>query len=54
MRASIAFTFVYFKGGLSVQSSKVLVAGHPKPYPDYHDNLHPSDHAAVLSTFRVR
>ncbi|WP_406730071.1 endonuclease/exonuclease/phosphatase family protein [Streptomyces sp. NBC_01794] len=46
--------FVYFRGGLSVLTSDVLVSGNPEPAPNHRDNLYPSDHAAVLSLFHVR
>ncbi|WP_267244327.1 endonuclease/exonuclease/phosphatase family protein [Streptomyces sp. PR69] len=45
--------FVYHAGrGLEVLDSKVIVVGNPRPDP-VEDNEWPSDHAAVLSTFRV-
>ncbi|MFC5219565.1 endonuclease/exonuclease/phosphatase family protein [Streptomyces coerulescens] len=46
--------FVYFKGGLSALTSDALAPGNPEPAPQHRDNLYPSDHAAVLSVFRVR
>ncbi|MGW1195700.1 HAD-IA family hydrolase [Streptomyces sp. NPDC002536] len=47
--------YVLFAGsGLDVQDSVTLVTGTPRPYPDIADNVWPSDHAAVITTFTVR
>lgn len=47
--------FVYRKGALPVVSSRVIVTGDPRPVddPDVRSNEWPSDHAAVLTTFRI-
>ncbi len=45
--------FIYHAGrGLKVLNSKVVVAGNPRPDP-VENNVWPSDHAAVLSTFQL-
>ncbi|MFF4739844.1 HAD-IA family hydrolase [Streptomyces sp. NPDC001262] len=47
--------YVLFAGsGLDVRDSVTLVTGTPRPYPDIADNVWPSDHAAVITTFTVR
>lgn len=45
--------FIYYKGNIQVTDSKVIVVGNPKPYGQHRDNLYPSDHASVLSSFIV-
>ncbi|WP_216215587.1 endonuclease/exonuclease/phosphatase family protein [Amycolatopsis aidingensis] len=45
--------FVHFAGELEVTGSRAVVAGDPKPAPEHEDNEWTSDHAAVLTTFRV-
>ncbi|MCC2280338.1 HAD-IA family hydrolase [Streptomyces sp. ET3-23] len=47
--------YVLFAGrGLDVQDSVTLVTGAPRPWPDVAENVWPSDHAAVITTFTVR
>ncbi|SDJ23312.1 endonuclease/exonuclease/phosphatase family protein [Nonomuraea jiangxiensis] len=46
--------FVYFKGALDVLSSEAVVEGDPALYPNHQNNAWTSDHAAVLTTFRIR
>ncbi|MEV6524595.1 hypothetical protein AB0M43_21790 [Longispora sp. NPDC051575] len=45
--------FVHFAGDLRVEETHVLVTGWPKPVPDQAGNRWPSDHAAVVTTFRL-
>lgn len=45
--------FVYYAGGLKPVASQMLVAGKPRPRPDYQNNEWTSDHAAMMTTFRV-
>lgn len=45
---------VYAAGGWDVLDSRTLVAGDPAPIPDHEQNEWTSDHAAVLTTLRVR
>lgn len=45
--------FVYKAGRLRVSDSASLVVGDPAPWPDVSGNEWTSDHAAVLTTFRV-
>lgn len=45
--------FVHYAGNLAVAGSQAVVAGTPKPAPDYAANEWTSDHAAVLTTFTV-
>lgn len=46
--------FVYYQGEIDVAGSKTLVVGDPEPVPEHQDNAWPSDHAAVMTTFRAR
>ncbi|MFC7644056.1 endonuclease/exonuclease/phosphatase family protein [Streptosporangium lutulentum] len=46
--------FVYYAGNLRVQDSRTLVEGIPADIPHHSGNSWTSDHAAVLTTFRVR
>ncbi|GAA2854681.1 hypothetical protein GCM10010517_12730 [Streptosporangium fragile] len=46
--------FVHYAGKLRVLDSRALVEGTPAPIPGHAGNAWTSDHAAVLSTFRVR
>lgn len=46
--------FVYGKGPWETTSSEAVVAGDPAKIPDHRDNEWTSDHAAVLTEFRVR
>ncbi|MET7700185.1 HAD-IA family hydrolase [Streptomyces sp. NPDC005485] len=39
--------------GLKVLDSRTFVSGTPRPWPDVADNDWPSDHAAVITTFRT-
>ncbi|MGW1797754.1 HAD-IA family hydrolase [Streptomyces sp. NPDC001984] len=39
--------------GLTVLGSRTLVTGTPRPWPDVADNDWPSDHAAVVTAFRL-
>lgn len=45
--------FIYHRGALEVVDSWRLVAGNPKPSPNHGDNEWTSDHAAVLTHYRV-
>ncbi|CAM1505970.1 Fc.00g116070.m01.CDS01 [Cosmosporella sp. VM-42] len=46
--------FIYHKGrGLQVLESRRVVVGEPKPMPDYEDNEWTSDHAAMLTTYKI-
>ncbi|GAA4221801.1 hypothetical protein FHR32_005218 [Streptosporangium album] len=45
--------FVHYAGGLRVKDSRTLVEGTPTAIPNHADNAWTSDHAAVLTTFRV-
>ncbi|RFU81932.1 exonuclease iii [Trichoderma arundinaceum] len=46
--------FVYHKGqSLKVLRSETLVAGEPTPEPDQRNNEWTSDHAAVMTTFKL-
>ncbi|RSM91850.1 hypothetical protein DMH04_02475 [Kibdelosporangium aridum] len=45
--------FVYYAGLLGVTESKTVVEGKPVAVPNHRGNAWPSDHAAVLTTFRV-
>jgi endonuclease/exonuclease/phosphatase family metal-dependent hydrolase len=45
--------FVYKAGRLRVGDSQSLVVGDPEPWPDHAGNEWTSDHAAVLTTFRL-
>ncbi|ALG09513.1 endonuclease/exonuclease/phosphatase family protein [Kibdelosporangium phytohabitans] len=45
--------FVYFAGPLRVSDSDVVVEGRPAPVPGHGSNAWPSDHAAVVTTFRT-
>lgn len=46
---------VHFAGrGARVRNSTVFVLGTPQAYPNHAGNAWPSDHAAVVSEFRVR
>nr|WP_042193851.1 endonuclease/exonuclease/phosphatase family protein [Kibdelosporangium sp. MJ126-NF4]CEL20898.1 endonuclease/exonuclease/phosphatase family precursor (38.1 kD) (5F605) [Kibdelosporangium sp. MJ126-NF4]CTQ98297.1 endonuclease/exonuclease/phosphatase family precursor (38.1 kD) (5F605) [Kibdelosporangium sp. MJ126-NF4] len=45
--------FVYYMGPLRVSESSVLVEGRPTAVPHHGGNAWPSDHAAVLTTFRT-
>ncbi|KAL7936535.1 Endonuclease/exonuclease/phosphatase [Trichoderma chlorosporum] len=47
--------FVYHKGqALKVLRSETLVAGEPTPEPDQRNNEWTSDHAAVMTTYKLR
>jgi endonuclease/exonuclease/phosphatase family metal-dependent hydrolase len=46
--------FVHYAGGLRVQDSRTLVEGIPDAIPNHAGNSWTSDHAAVLTTFRMR
>ncbi|MBB2912148.1 hypothetical protein FHS43_003428 [Streptosporangium becharense] len=46
--------FVHYAGRLRVLDSRTLVEGTPAPVPGHADNAWTSDHAAVLTTFRMR
>lgn len=46
--------FIHVKGRLSVLASDAVVEGTPQPIPGHRDNAWTSDHAAVLTVFRVR
>ncbi|GAA2608207.1 endonuclease/exonuclease/phosphatase family protein [Streptomyces axinellae] len=47
--------FVHYKGSrLKVVSSTTIVEGRPRPEPHQRGNIWPSDHKAVLTTFRVQ
>ncbi|MGV9774207.1 endonuclease/exonuclease/phosphatase family protein [Streptosporangium sp. NPDC003464] len=46
--------FVHYAGKLSVTDSRTLVEGTPTAIPNHRDNAWTSDHAAVLTTFRMR
>jgi endonuclease/exonuclease/phosphatase family metal-dependent hydrolase len=46
--------FIYHKGTMAVVDSKTQVVGKPKPSPDYEDNKWTSDHAAVVTKFRLK
>ncbi|RMJ23288.1 Endonuclease/Exonuclease/phosphatase family [Aspergillus sp. HF37] len=46
--------FIYHKGALHVVDSRRLVAGTPSPVPNHAGNEWTSDHAAVLTHFRVQ
>ncbi|MER7499682.1 endonuclease/exonuclease/phosphatase family protein [Nonomuraea pusilla] len=45
--------FIHVKGDLSVLSSEAVVEGTPRPIPGHQDNAWTSDHAAVLTVFKV-
>ncbi|KAK0382870.1 hypothetical protein NLU13_8786 [Sarocladium strictum] len=45
--------FIYHKSNFEVLSSEELVVGDPKPEPNHQNNKWTSDHAAVLTTFRL-
>ncbi|KAF3930980.1 hypothetical protein ABW20_dc0100051 [Dactylellina cionopaga] len=45
--------FIYHKGSLEVLDSKVLVVGKPKPFGEHKNNEWTSDHAAVLTTYKL-
>ncbi|WP_313896093.1 endonuclease/exonuclease/phosphatase family protein [Streptomyces sp. YIM 98790] len=46
--------FIHYAGPqLTVLDSRTVVEGDPRPEPHQRDNAWPSDHAAVLTTFRV-
>ncbi|KAK6523122.1 hypothetical protein TWF694_006017 [Orbilia ellipsospora] len=45
--------FVYFKGNIKVLDSKALVVGNPQPFGRHRNNEWTSDHAAVLSAFKL-
>lgn len=45
--------FIYHKSDFEVVSSETLVVGDPSPQPDHGDNEWTSDHAAVLTTFKL-
>jgi endonuclease/exonuclease/phosphatase family metal-dependent hydrolase len=46
--------FVHFKGSrVTPVASEVFVVGEPAPIPNHATNVWPSDHAAVVSEFRV-
>ncbi|MER5620638.1 endonuclease/exonuclease/phosphatase family protein [Streptosporangium sp. NPDC002544] len=46
--------FVHYAGDLRVLDSSALVEGTPAPIPGHSGNAWTSDHAAVLTTFRMR
>ncbi|WP_067829949.1 hypothetical protein [Actinomadura kijaniata] len=45
--------FVHFKGAATVLASNAVVEGTPAPYPGHTGNTWTSDHAAVLTAFRL-
>ncbi|EPS42174.1 hypothetical protein H072_3880 [Dactylellina haptotyla CBS 200.50] len=45
--------FIYHKGDIKVLESKVLVVGKPEPFGNHKNNEWTSDHAAVLSVFKL-
>ena len=45
--------FVYYKGNLTTEKSEVYMVGDPKPEPDHYYNEWPTDHKAVLVTFKI-
>ncbi|KAL2207029.1 endonuclease/exonuclease/phosphatase family [Sarocladium strictum] len=45
--------FIYHKSDFEVVSSETLVVGDPKAEPNHEDNEWTSDHAAVLTTFKL-
>lgn len=46
--------YIHYAGpALRAVDSRTVVDGRPRPFPDVWDNLWPSDHAAVLTTFRT-
>ena len=45
--------FIYYQGNLTVESSDILVEGNPAPEPNHQDNDWTSDHAAVLTVFKL-
>jgi endonuclease/exonuclease/phosphatase family metal-dependent hydrolase len=45
--------FIYHKSDFEVLNSEDLVAGSPKPQPDHGNNQWTSDHAAVITTFKL-
>lgn len=45
--------FVYGSGGLVVEWSEILVVGEPRPVPNVEENEWTSDHAAVLTRYRL-
>ncbi|KAF3909959.1 hypothetical protein ABW20_dc0106064 [Dactylellina cionopaga] len=45
--------FIYHKGKLTVVDSQVLVVGSPKPSGSHQNNDWTSDHAAVITTYKL-
>lgn len=45
--------FVYYKGNLTPKKSEVYMVGDPKPQPNHSKNEWPTDHKAVLVTFKI-
>ena len=45
--------FIFYKGGITVQSSEAFVTGSPKAEPNHADNEWTSDHKAVISVFNL-
>lgn len=45
--------FIYYKGGLHVESSEVVLVGKPQEEPNHKDNEWTSDHAAVKTVFKI-
>ncbi|ROT40937.1 endonuclease/exonuclease/phosphatase family [Sodiomyces alkalinus F11] len=45
--------FIYHKGSLTVVNSKDVVVGEPRPYPYHRDNEWTSDHAAMLTSYKI-
>ncbi|KAI1074298.1 endonuclease/exonuclease/phosphatase family [Whalleya microplaca] len=45
--------FIYYAGNLKVLASDRVVVGEPAPYPNQRSNEWTSDHAAMLTTYRL-